>query len=56
MAVISTRPTAVNLAWGAERMRRVAMDNMDLPLEELKALVVQEALQHGGRGREAQPA
>ncbi len=28
---------------------------MDLPLDELKALVVQEALQHGGRGREAQP-
>ena len=43
LAVESTRPTAVNLAWGAERIRRVAMDNMDMPLDELKALVVQEA-------------
>jgi methylthioribose-1-phosphate isomerase len=42
-AIESTRPTAVNLFWGAERIRRVAMDNMDLPLDELKALVVQEA-------------
>jgi methylthioribose-1-phosphate isomerase len=42
-AVMSTRPTAVNLFWGAERIRRLAMDNMDLPLDELKALVVQEA-------------
>ena len=43
-AVEATRPTAVNLFWGAERIRRLAMDNMDLPLEDLKALVVQEAL------------
>ena len=42
--VMSTRPTAVNLFWGAERIRRLAMDNMDLPLDELKDLVVQEAL------------
>ena len=42
-AVMSTRPTAVNLFWGAERIRRVAMDHMDMPLDELKALVVQEA-------------
>ncbi len=41
--VMSTRPTAVNLFWGAERVRRVAHDNADLPLDELKALVVQEA-------------
>lgn len=43
-AVIGTRPTAVNLSWGAERIRRLALDNNDLPLDELKALVVQEAL------------
>jgi len=42
--VMATRPTAVNLFWGAERIRRLAMDNMDLPLDELKDLVVQEAL------------
>ena len=38
------RPTAVNLQWGAQRIKRVATDNMDLPLDELKQLVVQEAL------------
>ena len=42
-AVMATRPTAVNLAWGAMRIRTVATDNIDLPLGELKALVVQEA-------------
>ena len=42
--VTSTRPTAVNLFWGAERIRRAAHDNSDMPLEELKALVIQEAL------------
>jgi len=41
--VTATRPTAVNLFWGAERVRRVAHDNADMPLPELKALVVQEA-------------
>jgi methylthioribose-1-phosphate isomerase len=42
--IMSTRPTAVNLFWGAERIRRLAMDNMDLDLDDLKELVVQEAL------------
>jgi methylthioribose-1-phosphate isomerase len=42
--VMATRPTAVNLFWGAERIRRLAMDKMDLPLDELKKLVVAEAL------------
>ena len=42
--VASTRPTAVNLAWGSERIRRVAHDNDDLPLGELKDLVIEEAL------------
>lgn len=43
-AVTSMRPTAANLFWGAERVLRVAADNMDLGLDELKDLVVQEAL------------
>jgi len=42
--VTATRPTAVNLFWGAERIRRVARDNADLPLDDLKDFVVQEAL------------
>ena len=42
--IMATRPTAVNLFWGAERVRRAAFDNIDLPLEQLKELVVQEAL------------
>ena len=44
LKVATARPTAVNLAWGAERIRLVAHDNADLPLDELKKLVVQEAL------------
>ncbi|MDO9175940.1 MAG: chorismate-binding protein, partial [Actinomycetota bacterium] len=42
--VMSTRPTAVNLFWGAERIKRVATDNADLPIDALKELVIQEAL------------
>ncbi len=42
--VISTRPTAVNLAWGAQRMRRLAYDQSDMPLPELRELLLQEAL------------
>jgi methylthioribose-1-phosphate isomerase len=42
--ITSTRPTAANLFWGVERIRRVAHDNMDLPLDELRDLVLQEAL------------
>ncbi|TLM78479.1 MAG: S-methyl-5-thioribose-1-phosphate isomerase [Actinobacteria bacterium] len=42
--VAATRPTAVNLAWGAARVLRLARDNADLPLAELKDLVVAEAL------------
>ncbi len=41
--VTATRPTAVNLFWGAERMLVLAHDNRELPLPELRALVVQEA-------------
>jgi methylthioribose-1-phosphate isomerase len=42
--VSTARPTAVNLMWGAERIRLFAHDNADVPLGELKELVVQEAL------------
>ena len=41
--VAATRPTAVNLAWGAERMRRFAHDNADRPLAELREMLVIEA-------------
>lgn len=43
--IASVRPTAVNLAWGAERMRRFAHDNAEnVPLEALRPLVLEEAL------------
>ena len=42
--VASSRPTAVNLMWGAGRIVRTAHANADLPLDELKKLIVQEAL------------
>ena len=42
--ITATRPTAVNLFWGAERMRAAAHDNADLPLDALKDLLVTEAL------------
>lgn len=40
----STRPTAVNLFWAIERMNRVAGQNQDLPIPELKKRLVKEAL------------
>jgi methylthioribose-1-phosphate isomerase len=42
--VMTSRPTAVNLFWGASRIRSIAMGNSDLGLTELRALVLQEAL------------
>lgn len=42
--IMATRPTAVNLFWGAERVRRIAHGNADLGLEALRELVVGEAL------------
>ena len=41
--VAAVRPTAVNLSWGAERMRLFAHENADRPLAELRDLLVQEA-------------
>lgn len=42
--ISATRPTAVNLSWGAERMKRFARDNADVSVTELRDLLVQEAL------------
>ena len=41
--IAQTRPTAVNLAWGAERMRRFAHDNSDMSIPDLRALMIDEA-------------
>jgi methylthioribose-1-phosphate isomerase len=42
--VASTRPTAVNLSWGAERMRVFARENAGVGLPELRDMLVTEAL------------
>jgi len=42
--IAATRPTAVNLMWGAERMKRFARENADVGLDELRRLLVEEAL------------
>lgn len=42
--IAATRPTAVNLMWGAERMKRFARDNADVGLDALRPLVLEEAL------------
>lgn len=42
--IASTRPTAVNLMWGAERMKRFARANAGGGLDALRPLVLAEAL------------
>lgn len=42
--IASTRPTAVNLMWGAERMKRFARANAGAGLDALRPLVLAEAL------------
>ncbi|MRS12226.1 MAG: S-methyl-5-thioribose-1-phosphate isomerase [Actinobacteria bacterium] len=42
--IAGTRPTAVNLKWGAERMKRFARDNADVGPDALRPLVLEEAL------------
>ncbi|HHJ99488.1 MAG TPA: S-methyl-5-thioribose-1-phosphate isomerase, partial [Actinobacteria bacterium] len=42
--IASTRPTAVNLKWGAERIKRFAHDNADVGLDALRPLLLEEAL------------
>jgi methylthioribose-1-phosphate isomerase len=40
-----TRPTAVNLAWGIERMQRYAQQHKTLPIAELAQALIREAQQ-----------
>jgi len=39
----SSRPTAVNLSWALNRMACVAADNQDLPVDQLKNRLLEEA-------------
>ena len=39
----STRPTAVNLFWGLDRMKRVTMANRERPIDTIKGLLIEEA-------------
>ena len=39
-----SRPTAVNLAWGINRMKKVAQQNKALPIGELKSKLKEEAI------------
>ena len=41
--LLRTRPTAVNLAWGIERMKRCAEKNRDLPVPAIVQALIQEA-------------
>jgi methylthioribose-1-phosphate isomerase len=41
--LLLTRPTAVNLAWGIERMKRCAEKNRDLPIPSIVQALIQEA-------------
>ncbi|MBI5787806.1 MAG: S-methyl-5-thioribose-1-phosphate isomerase [Candidatus Schekmanbacteria bacterium] len=39
----ATRPTAVNLSWATDKMRKIALDNKHLPLQQLKDLLEAKA-------------
>ncbi|WP_010477676.1 S-methyl-5-thioribose-1-phosphate isomerase [Thermococcus zilligii] len=39
----NTRPTAVNLFWALNRIRKLVEENLESPLEEIKGLIVNEA-------------
>ncbi|MBI2341109.1 MAG: S-methyl-5-thioribose-1-phosphate isomerase [Deltaproteobacteria bacterium] len=41
----ATRPTAVNLAWATNRMKAVCLLHKDLPIEQLKQRLKEEAMQ-----------
>ena len=41
--MIAARPTAVNLAWAVERMKRMADENIDSSVKGIKSLLVEEA-------------
>ena len=40
----ATRPTAVNLFWALERMRRAARENRGAPVEDIKGALLREAM------------
>ncbi|MDY0088629.1 MAG: S-methyl-5-thioribose-1-phosphate isomerase [Coriobacteriia bacterium] len=42
--IVATRPTAANLTWGVERIRHLVMDNRKLPVDDLRDLMLKEAL------------
>lgn len=42
--MLRTRPTAVNLRWAIERMKRLLSSNNDTPVGEIKRLLKEEAL------------
>ena len=41
--MLATRPTAVNIRWAVERIRRVLMQHSDEPVSRLKSLLIDEA-------------
>ena len=44
--LVSSRPTAVNLSWALNRMMQVCYGHAGSTVEELKEMLLQEALQH----------
>jgi len=42
-AMLSTRPTAVNIQWAVERIKRLLAANRDEPLKRLRELLIEEA-------------
>ncbi len=44
--IVATRPTAVNLAWGVDRMKRVAREHAEtMTVQDLRARLVEEVLE-----------
>ena len=41
--IISTRPTAVNIEWAINRLKKLLISNKELRIENLKALLIEEA-------------
>jgi len=41
--MLSTRPTAVNIKWAVERIRKLLDENRERPVENLKGLLIKEA-------------
>jgi len=42
--LLSTRPTAVNIKWAVERMKRFLMERKNEPAEKLKTLLIEESI------------